>query len=42
MRLLVGIVFLLLILGSFYADYRWKRWMAERRDAREKDRESFH
>ena len=28
MRLLVGIVFLLLILGSFYADFRWKRWMA--------------
>ncbi len=42
MRLLVGIVLLLLILGSFYADFRWKRWMADRRDAREKDHdESF-
>ncbi len=42
MRLLVGIVFLLLILGSFYADFRWKRWMTDRRNAREKDQdESF-
>jgi hypothetical protein len=41
MRLLVGIVLLLLVLGSFYADFRWKRWMADRRDAREKDQESL-
>jgi hypothetical protein len=41
MRLLVGIVYLLLILGSFYADYRWKRWIKEHQDAREKDHESI-
>ncbi|HVJ09630.1 MAG TPA: hypothetical protein VM554_14730 [Acidisarcina sp.] len=35
--LLLGIVFGLVTVGSFYADYRWKRWMAQRREARELD-----
>jgi len=34
MKIFLGIVALLLIAGSFYADYRWRRWMAERRAGR--------
>ncbi len=35
MKLILAAVVVLLIAGSFYADYRWKRWMAERRAERE-------
>jgi hypothetical protein len=35
MRIFLGIVALLLIAGSFYADYRWRRWVAERRADRQ-------
>jgi hypothetical protein len=37
MKWLLGIFFGLAVLASFYADYRWKRWMAAQRAAREKD-----
>jgi hypothetical protein len=35
MRVFLGIVAILLIAGSFYADYRWRRWMADRRAERQ-------
>jgi len=35
MRIIVAIVVILLIAGSFYADSKWRRWMAERRRERE-------
>ena len=31
MKLLLGILALLLAAGSIYADYKWRRWMAQRR-----------
>jgi hypothetical protein len=34
MKILLGILAILLIAGSFYADYKWRRWMAERRAGR--------
>jgi hypothetical protein len=37
MKWLLGILFVVVIAGSFYADYRWKRWMAAQRAARERD-----
>lgn len=36
MRLLLGIIIFVLVVGSIYADYRWKRWMAAQREARER------
>lgn len=38
MKLLLGIIFLVLAVGSIYADYRWKRWMAAQREVREHNR----
>jgi hypothetical protein len=35
MKLLLAILALLLAVGSIYADYKWRRWMARR--AAEKD-----
>jgi hypothetical protein len=37
MRLLLGMLLLALVVGSLYADFRWKRWIAARREARERD-----
>jgi hypothetical protein len=34
MKILLAIVAVLVIAASFYADYKWKRWMASRRDRR--------
>jgi len=31
MKWLVAILVILVIAGSIYADYRWRRWMADRR-----------
>jgi hypothetical protein len=31
MKIFLGIVAILLIAGSFYADYKWRRWIADRR-----------
>jgi hypothetical protein len=36
MKLLVAIVVILLIAGSFYADYKWRRWMAARKTGRDR------
>jgi hypothetical protein len=35
MKLILAIVLILIVVCSFYADYKWRRWMAERR--RERD-----
>jgi hypothetical protein len=35
MKLVIAIVLVLLIAGSFYADYKWRKWMAQRRRDRE-------
>lgn len=35
MKAILVIVVLLVIAGSFYADYRWRKWMANRRRERE-------
>jgi hypothetical protein len=35
MKFILAIVVVLVISGSFYADYRWRRWMAEQRRKRE-------
>jgi len=31
MKLLLAIIVLILIAGSIYADYRWKKWIAARK-----------
>jgi hypothetical protein len=31
MRLLLIIVAVVVVAGSFYADYRWRQWMAARK-----------
>lgn len=35
MKVFLGIVAVLLIAGSFYADYKWRKWMAARRAERQ-------
>jgi hypothetical protein len=35
MKVFLGIVAILLIAGSFYADYKWRKWMAARRAERQ-------
>jgi hypothetical protein len=32
---------LCVVVGSFYADYRWKRWMAKQREQRERGPDEF-
>jgi hypothetical protein len=39
MKLALIIIVLTLIAASFYADYRWKRWMEDRKA--ERDKENF-
>jgi hypothetical protein len=34
-KVIFVIVVLLVIAGSFYADYRWRKWMADRRRERQ-------
>jgi hypothetical protein len=34
MKVIAAIVVIAIIVGSFYADYRWRKWMAERRGER--------
>jgi hypothetical protein len=41
MKLLLALVVLCVIAGSLYADYRWKRWMAQQREQRERDDGEF-
>jgi hypothetical protein len=35
MKLFIIVAAVLIAAGSFYADYRWRRWMAARRAPRE-------
>ncbi len=35
MKLILAIVVIAIIAGSFYADYRWRKWIAARRRERE-------
>jgi hypothetical protein len=35
MKLVIGIAALALIALSFYADFRWKRWIASRKEERD-------
>jgi hypothetical protein len=34
MKIFLAIAAALIIAASFYADYKWKQWMAARRDRR--------
>jgi hypothetical protein len=35
MRILLGIVVIVILVGSFVADYKWRQWMAARRRDRQ-------
>ncbi len=35
MKLILAIIVIGIIAGSFYADYKWRKWMAARRRERE-------
>jgi hypothetical protein len=35
MKILLGIVVLLVVLASVFADYKWRQWMAARRRERQ-------
>jgi len=34
MKLILAILAIVVVAGSFYADYRWRKWMADRRRER--------
>lgn len=34
MKLVLAIAAVLVLAGSFYADYKWRQWMAERKRER--------
>lgn len=38
MKIILGIVVFLLIAGSFFVDYKWRQWMAARREERQEPR----
>jgi len=35
MMIILAVVLIAVVAGSFYADYRWRKWMDERRRNRE-------
>lgn len=37
MKMLFGMVVLILVAASLFADYKWKQWMAARRRERESE-----
>jgi hypothetical protein len=41
MKFLLVTVILVLIAASFYADYKWKRWIAARKQERDHPPSSF-
>jgi hypothetical protein len=41
MKLLLIVIVLLVVVGSFLADYKWKQWVAKQRAARERDSDRF-
>ncbi|HTX76080.1 MAG TPA: hypothetical protein VMD29_07750 [Terracidiphilus sp.] len=40
MKILLAILAILLVGGSFLADFYWRRWMAQRRQEHDRDRRS--
>ena len=38
MKIVVIILIVLIIAGSLFADYKWRQWMAARRQERDDDR----
>ena len=38
MKLALAIIVILIVAGSIFADYKWRRWMADRR--RDRDQSS--
>jgi hypothetical protein len=36
MKYLIGIVVVILVAASIFADYKWKQWMAARRENRDR------
>jgi hypothetical protein len=41
LKFILIFVALLVVAGSFYADYRWKRWIARQREERERSGQEF-
>jgi len=41
MKVLLTLGILAVVAGSFYADYRWKRWIARQREERERGGDDF-
>jgi hypothetical protein len=41
LKALLFVVILAVVAGSFYADYRWKRWIARQREERERGGDEF-
>ena len=35
MKIILGILAVVILAGSLFADYKWRRWMADRRRERE-------
>jgi len=35
MKILIGILAIILVAASFYADYKWRQWIAARRRDRQ-------
>jgi hypothetical protein len=38
MKILLIVLVVAVVVGSFYADYKWRQWMAERRRSSQQDR----
>jgi hypothetical protein len=41
MKLAIALVVLILLAASFYADYKWKRWIAARKQERDHPPNSY-
>jgi hypothetical protein len=42
MMILLAIVVIVLLAGSFYADYKWRQWISARRRDRSQSNSSTH
>jgi hypothetical protein len=38
MKLILGILALVIVAASLFADYKWRQWIASRRSDRDRDR----
>ena len=38
MKALLIVLIVVVVAGSFYADYKWRQWIAARKQPREEDR----